>query len=153
MKTIIYIIAISTLMFATIVVGCQTSAKKEETAKDALADARENMEDAKEELMVAKKEATAEEWKKFKVETNSRITENEIRIAALKAKMKNTGNSIDAMYVKKIVELEQKNKAVKIKVDSYKNDTSDDWESFKLEYDHNMDQLSQALKDITVDYE
>ncbi|MFE3867229.1 hypothetical protein ACFX5E_03960 [Flavobacterium sp. LS2P90] len=151
MKKTIYTLAITTLLTATVLTGCQTSTKKEEMAKDKVADAREDMADAAEELMVAKKEATAEEWKKFKAETNVRITENESRIAELKVKMKNTGNSMDAMYAKKIDELEQKNKQIKIKVDSYKNDTSDDWESFKKEYNHDMDQLSQALKDMAVD--
>jgi hypothetical protein len=151
MKKTIYTLAITTLLTATVLTGCQTSTKKEEVAKDKVADAREDMQDAAEELMVAKKEATAEEWKQFKAETNVRITENESQIAELKVKMKNTGNSIDAMYAKKIDELEQKNKEIKIKVASYKNDTSDDWESFKQEYNHDMDQLNQALNDMTVD--
>jgi hypothetical protein len=147
----IYMLAILSVMTATVLIGCQTSTKKEDEAKDNVADAREDTEDAKENLMVAKKEATAEEWKKFKEETNTRIAENKIIIAELKAKIKNTGSSIDLMYAKKIDELEQKNKEIKIKVDSYKNDTSDDWESFKREYNHDMDQLSQALKNLTVD--
>lgn len=151
MKKTIYTLAITTLLTTIVLTGCQTSTKKEEVAKDKVADAREDMEDATEELMVAKKEATAEEWKQFKAETNVRIAENESQIAELKVKMKNTGNSIDAIYAKKIDELEQKNKEIKIKVASYKNDTSDDWESFKKEYNHDMDQLNQALKDMTVD--
>lgn len=144
-------LGILTVMTATVLIGCQTSAKKEDEAKDNIADAREDTEDAKENLMVAKKVATAEEWRKFKEETNRRISENKIIITELKAKIKNTGSSIDVMYAKKIDELEQKNKGIKIKVDSYKNDTSDDWESFKREYNHNMDQLSQALKNLTVE--
>ncbi|MFE3847777.1 hypothetical protein ACFX5D_07345 [Flavobacterium sp. LB3P45] len=151
MSKTIYMLGILTVMTATVLIACQTSAKKEDEAKDNIADAREDTEDAKENLMVAKKVATAEEWRKFKEETNIRISENKIIITKLKAKIKNTGSSIDVMYAKKIDELEQKNKGIKIKVDSYKNDTSDDWESFKREYNHNMDQLSQALKNLTVD--
>jgi hypothetical protein len=150
MKKTIYTLAAITLMTATVLVGCNTSTKKEEDAKDDVADARENTEDAKEELMVAKKEANAEEWKKIKKETNTRITENKIRIAQLKVKMIKSGNSIDTLYAKKIEELEQKNKDIKIKVDSYKNDTSDDWELFKREYNHDMDQLNRAIEDMTV---
>ncbi len=150
MKKTIYTLAAITLMTATVLVGCNTSTKKEEDAKDDVADARENTEDAKEELMVAKKEANAEEWKKIKKETNKRITENKIRIAQLKVKMIKSGYSIDTLYAKKIEELEQKNKDIKIKVDSYKNDTSDDWELFKREYNHDMDQLNRAIKDMTI---
>jgi predicted HicB family RNase H-like nuclease len=147
MKKTIYTLAAITLMAATVLLGCNTSTKKEE---DDVADARENTEDAKEELMVAKKEANAEEWKKIKKETNTRITENKIRIAQLKVKMIKSGKSIDTLYAKKIEELEQKNKDIKIKVDSYKNDTSDDWELFKREYNHDMDQLNRAIEDMTV---
>ena len=151
MNKAIYTLAITTLLTATILTGCQTSTKKEEVAKDKVADATEDMQAATEELMVAKKEATAEEWKQFKAETNIRIAENESRIAELKVKMKNTGNSVDAMYAKKIEELEQKNTEIKNKVESYKNDSRDDWQSFRQEFNHDINQLSEALKDINVD--
>ena len=150
MKKTIYTLAAITVMTATLLLGCNTATKKQEDAKDDVADARENTEDAKEELMMAKKEANAEEWKKIKKETNTKIGENKIRIAQLKVKMIKSENSIDTLYAKKIEELEQKNKGIKIKVDSYKNDASDDWELFKREYNHDMNELNRAIKDITV---
>ena len=151
MNKTIYTLAITSLLTATILTGCQNSTKKEQVAQDKVIDAQADMKDATEELVVAKKEATAQQWKQFKAETNARIAENESRIAELKVKMNKTGNSIDAMYAKNIEELELKNKEIKVKVDTYKNDSNDDWESFKREYNHDMDQLNQSLKDITVD--
>lgn len=151
MNKTIYTLAITSLLTATILTGCQNSTKKEQVAQDKVVDAQADMKDATEELVVAKKEATAQQWKQFKAETNARIAENESRIAELKVKMNKTGNSIDAMYAKNIEELELKNKEIKVKVDTYKNDSNDDWESFKREYNHDMDQLNQSLKDITVD--
>ncbi|MFV5692129.1 hypothetical protein ACM55K_08910 [Flavobacterium sp. LT1R49] len=151
MKKTIYILALTTFIAGTILIGCQTSTKKEEEAKDKVADAREDVQDAKEELMNARKEATTEEWKAFKDQTNATINENEMRIADLKAKMKKTENSIDAMYAKKVNELEQKNKDIKAKVETYKNDRNSDWESFKREYNHDMNELGNALRDVTVD--
>ena len=151
MKKTIYTLALTTFMAGTVLVGCQTSTKKEEIAKDKVADAREDVQDAKEELMDARKEATAEEWKAFKDQTNATIHENEMRIADLKAKMKKTGNSIDAMYAKKVEELEQKNEDIKVKVETYKNDRNSDWESFKREYNHDMNELGDALRDVTID--
>lgn len=150
MKKTIYTLAAITVMAATLLLGCNTSTKKQEDAIDDIADARENTEDAKEELMLSKKEANAEEWKKIKKETNTRIAENKIRIAQLKIKMTKSGYSIDTLYAKKIEELEQKNKNIKIKVDSYKNDTSDDWELFKREYNHDINELNRAIKEVTV---
>ena len=151
MNKTVYTLAITSILTATILTGCQNSTKKEQVAQDKVVDAQADMKDATEELVVAKKEATAQQWKQFKAETNARIAENESRIAELKVKMNKTGNSIDAMYAKNIEELELKNKEIKVKVDTYKNDSNDDWESFKREYNHDMDQLNQSLKDITVD--
>jgi hypothetical protein len=148
MKKTIYTLAAITLTTATLLLGCNSSTKKQEDAIDDVADARENTEDAKEELMMAKKEANAEEWKKIKKETNTRITENKIRIAQLKVEMIKSGSSIDTAYAKEIEELEQKNKNIKIKVDSYKNDTSDDWELFKREYNHDMNELNRTIKEL-----
>lgn len=150
MKKTIYTLAAITIMTATLLLGCNTSTKKQEDAIDDVADAREKAEDAKEELMMAKKEANAEEWKKIKKETNTRIAENKIRIAQLKIEMAKSGFSMDTMYAKKFEELELKNKDIKIKVDSYKNETSDDWELFKREYNHDMFELNRAIKEITV---
>jgi hypothetical protein len=150
MKRTIYTLAAITVMTATLLLGCNSSTKKQEDAIDDVADARENTEDAKEQLMMAKKEANAEEWKKIKKETNIKFTENKIRSAQLKVKMTKSGSSIDTVYAKKIEELEQKNKNIKIKVDSYKNDTSDDWELFKREYNHDINELNRAIKELTV---
>ncbi|MFV8326487.1 hypothetical protein [Flavobacterium sp. ZS1P14] len=151
MKKTIYTLALTTFMAGTVLVGCQTSTKKEEIAKDKIANAREDVQEATEELIDARKEATAEEWKAFKDQTNATISENEMRIVDLKAKMKKTGNSIDVVYAKKVAELEQKNKDIKFKVETYKNDRNSDWQSFKREYNHDMDELGDALRDITVD--
>jgi hypothetical protein len=150
MKKTIYKLAVITVMTATLLLGCNTSTKKQEDAIDDVADARENTEDAKEQLMVAKKDANANEWKKIKKETNTRITENKIRIAQLKVEMIKSGFSIDTAYAKRIEELELKNKNIKIKVDSYKNDTSDDWELFKREYNHDINELNRAIKELKV---
>ncbi|MFV8376141.1 hypothetical protein [Flavobacterium sp. LB1P62] len=151
MKKTIYTLALTTFVAGTVLVGCQTSTKKEEIAQDKVAAAREDVKDAKEELTDARKEATAEEWKAFKDQTNTTVNENEMRIVDLKAKIKKTGNSIDAMYVKKVEELEQKNKDLKVKVETYKNDRNSDWESFKREYTHDINELGDALRDVTID--
>ena len=150
MKKTIYTLAAITVMTGTVLLGFNSSTKKQEDAIDDVADARENTEDAKEQLMMAKKDANANEWKKIKKETNTRIKENKIRIAQLKVEMIKSGFSIDTLYAKKIEELELKNKNIKIKVDSYKNDTSDDWELFKREYNHDINELNRAIKELKV---
>lgn len=153
MKKSIFTLAVTALMIGTILVSCQSSAKKEETAKDNLQKAQEDLDEVQYDAAMAaqKKAAIAKEWQTLKNNTQATINENEIRIAELKVKMKKTGKDIDSLYAKKIDQLEQKNKDIKAKIETYKNDKNSDWESFKREYNHDMDELGKALKDITVD--
>lgn len=38
-------------------------------------------------------------------------------------------------------------------METYKNDANADWQSFKREFDHDIDEVGQALKDLRVDNE
>ena len=95
------------------------------------------------------KVANAEEWSVFKSDAEIKIKENEVRIGELKVKMKKSGKTFDAMYDKNIIALEQKNKDLRTKISNYESNQSD-WEAFKREFNHDMDELGQALKDLTV---
>lgn len=149
MRQIIFALAVT--VFLTIsVVSCKPDTRNGMALEDKVQDAKENVQDAKDSLAVARKAATVEEWQAFKNSTDSIINENEVRIAELKLKMKKTGKSIDAKYKENIDVLEQKNKNLKAKTATYKNDRSADWQSFKREFNHDMDELGQAMKDLTV---
>lgn len=149
MKKTLFTFAIKICIVGTVLTGCQNTSK-EEAAQDNVENARENLDDAKGELTDARKAATQEEWEAFKASTNATINENEMKIADMKARMKKTGSSIDAQYDKKIEALEQKNDDIKIKLENYKNDSKSDWESFKEEYNRDMNELGQAFKNLTV---
>ena len=151
MKKTLFTLVITTFMAGTVLTGCQNTSKKEEAAQDNVEDARENLDDAKEELSDARAAATEKEWNDFKESTDSTIKQNEIRIAEMKTNMKKTGKSIDEMYAKQIEALELKNRNIKLKVQEYKNDTNSDWQSFKEEYNRDMDELGAAMKNLTVD--
>lgn len=151
MKKIIFFLAITTIIVGTTVVGCKSTTKEEIESQEKVDVAEQNLKDAKDSLVVAKKAATAEEWQTFKNQTDSVISYNEAQIAELKLKMQKTGKSVDTKYQKNIDILEQKNKDLKVKVDTYKNDANSDWQSFKREFNHDMDEIGQAFKDLTVD--
>lgn len=146
MRKIVYMLGIITILAGLTLVSCKPSTEKEKEAE-------ENLEEANEDFIEAKKAATAEEWEAFKVSGDSIIKKNNERIAELKLKIKRTGKAIDAEYEKSINALEQKNKDLKVKMEVYKNDTNDDWQSFKREFNHDIQEIGQALKDITVDNE
>lgn len=151
MKKSVFTFALTAFIIATVLVSCQDTSKKEEQARDNVEDARRDLDDAKKELSDARQAATAEEWKSFRASTDSTIRQNELQIAKMKANMKNKGKSIDAMYAKKIEELEQKNNNIKLQVQAYKNDTNSDWEAFKEEYNRDINELGTAMKNFTVD--
>lgn len=144
MKKIIFAFAVMTFITGITLVSCKPATKEENEAS-------EKAQEANKELIDVKKAATAEEWKAFKNSGDSLIIKNEEKIAELRIKMKNTGKSIDAKYDKNIEILEQKNKDLKVKMETYKNDTNEDWQSFKREFNHDTDEIGQALKDLTVD--
>ena len=142
MKRSIYTLAFALLITGTTLVSCKQSSNEEtvEVTKD----------DEGNTIMV-NSTTKNKEWEEFKMKTDSAINKNEVRIGELKVKMKETGNSIDSTYQKKIDQLERKNQDMKMKLDNYKVDASENWESFKREFNHDMSELGDALKDITVD--
>ncbi|MEI8049023.1 MAG: hypothetical protein WCI92_16695 [Bacteroidota bacterium] len=143
-KTILTLIIATTFISGAIFNVCSPSTPKEDAAQA-------RVDDVKEELKDARKAATAEEWKAFKDESELKIRDNEIRIAELKTKIKKTDKELDAVYERKIDALEQQNKAMKVKIDVYEKDFKSDWESFKREFNHDMNEIGQALQDLTVD--
>ncbi len=143
MKNTIAILVTSIMVTTTVFTSCKPATKDE-------VEATEKVKEANTELIEAKKQATAAEWEAFKKSGDSVIDINEARIAELKLKMKATGNSMDAKYKENIAALEEKNKALKVKMKDYKNDANADWKEFKTEFNHDMDELGSALKDLTV---
>lgn len=132
-------------------ISCQSNADKLDNAQEKVAEEREELAEAKKEANeVAQQVATAEQWQEFKTETERKIKENEIRIADLREKMKKSGKTLDSVYAKNIDDLEQKNKNLRTRMDQYDTQSSD-WERFKREFNHDMDELGQAIKDLTVD--
>ena len=65
--------------------------------------------------------STAEEWKTIRNESELKIKENEIRITELNAKMKKTGELFDALYQKKIDNLEKENRYLKARLEGFYN--------------------------------
>lgn len=132
-------------LFAT---GCQSSSQKADKAEDKVVNAKEDLMKAEAKAAELKLKA-AEEWKIFKAEAETKIGENDRSIADLRDKMKVAGKKMSAEYSKNIDALEAKSKALRTKIDTYNTDQSD-WEAFKREFNHDMDEFGQAFKDLTV---
>ena len=139
------------LIATAIFTGCSSNSEKEAEAREEVQEAKEELQEVKQEANEdAAKAANAEEWQAFKADAELKIQENNARIAELREKMKKSGKTMDAMYEKRIENLQQKNNELKMKLDNYEKNQSD-WEAFKAEFNHDMDELGKAFKDLTVD--
>ena len=151
MKKAIFICTLITTIFAGMIfTSCESSTQEMDNAQANVVEAKKDLKEARQDPQIAaQKTANAEAWKAFKSESELKIRGNETRIAELKEKMKTSGKTLDAAYAKKIDQLEQKNKDLNARMVAYEKEQSD-WESFKREFNHDMDELGKALKDFTL---
>lgn len=140
-KSALTIITAGTIL-AAITVGCNSPTTKVENAKQDLNEAR--LERSEE-----KRDSVAD-VAAFKKESEDRIAGNEITIAAFKERMKTDKQQTRKADQKVIDELEQRNINMRKKMDDYKYEGNDNWETFKKEFGHDMDDLGQSLKNLTV---
>ncbi|MCB5264795.1 MAG: hypothetical protein LHW41_00955 [Candidatus Cloacimonetes bacterium] len=133
-KTSILILMVAILLAWTL--GCKKNNDKE------LAEAQ---------LIEANKAAAEMEWQTFKAEQEAKIAANELIVADYKAKMTNSKGKLLAAYDKKVEELELKNKELKTKLDNYTDEGKDSWEKFKSEFNRDISELGEALKNFGVD--
>ncbi len=130
------------LMAILISTSCNSPAAKVEKAEDNVMEANQQLDEANKEYMA--------EVENYRKETSEKISSNDQRILELKANIANQKKEVRADYQKKIAALEQKNQELRKKMDDYKADSKDNWEAFKKEFNHDMEELGNAFKDLTV---
>jgi DNA repair exonuclease SbcCD ATPase subunit len=136
----------SAFFSCVIISGCSPE-KKVEAAKEKIADAKGDLKDAQKEAM---NEAN-EELRKFKLNTEERITANEKRIAELKVETAKASSKMRSKYNEQLAELEKNNNDLRQKFIERKDDNADKWNSFKSEFSSDMDKLGESLKNFTMD--
>lgn len=151
MKKSTYNLAIAMLIAGSVFTSCESQAQKDEKEKNRIETEQKELNERKTEVnAAAQKVADAEEWKQFKAASELKIKENEIRIDELKFKKSKPGKMLDELYQNRIEALVTRNKELKERIYSYEKNQSD-WEVFKREFNHDMDELGKALKDFSVD--
>lgn len=144
MKKVKGSIIFSLLILVAFFAGCKenTPAEKVLEAEENVVQANEDLEDANAQYLI--------DIQSYRVQTSAEIAANEQSIAAFKLRIINQKAEAKADYERKIAELEQKNTDMKRKMDEYQASGKDNWESFKIEFNHDMTALGQAFKDLTV---
>lgn len=142
MKNSIFIQPAVAAIMVAIVLSCNSPADKLSKAEVNVTEAQENLDKAT--------EAYLTDVENYRNETAGKIAANNKSIEEFKARIENEKKEARADYKKKIVELEQKNTDIKKKMDDYKADSKEEWEKFKTEFNHDMEELGNAFKDLTV---
>ncbi|MFN8298094.1 MAG: hypothetical protein U0T75_03230 [Chitinophagales bacterium] len=136
-----------TLAAMAMVAGATFTAchNKEERVEDA----KENVQDAKEELRDAQRDLNSE-YPAYRTDAEQRITANEQRIAELRNKINTGGKPLDDMREQRIKDLEKRNADLRARLYGYEKERSD-WEQFKREFNHDMDELGNSISDFGKD--
>jgi hypothetical protein len=123
--------------------ACNSPSKKVEMAS-------ENVTEAKEDLAEAREKYVAE-VANFKRVSNDKMNANEVIIENLRAEMKSSKKEIKGDYEKRIEEMQKSNAEMKKRLNDYQDDDQTKWQEFKTEFNHDMDELGEALKEFGKD--
>jgi hypothetical protein len=147
MKNLSFTIAIL-FSSTTLLVGCMSSEQKKEAANAQVVIATDNLNKVQANAdIVAQKAVSDDELKTFKLESDLKIKNNEVRIAELKLKMNKPGTTLDEVYAKRIDSLEFRNTNLKKRMSDYER-THSDWAKFKRDFNRDLDELGSRLKSI-----
>lgn len=150
MKKSILVLAFVSILAGNVILSCKSNSEKESEALDKVQDAKENLDDVTEGINEdAISKANDLEWQTYKSEAVATITVNENRIAELKKAINKPGSTFDKSYAKSIANLEDKNSSLKVKITNYENNQTD-WDSFKREFNADMNELGQAIQKIDI---
>lgn len=133
-------LVISIILAGTVLTSCSSPADKVEDAQD-------NVEAAEKEL--AESEAYAKDVADYRSLTEMQIAENEKNILAFNARIDSQKAEAKSEYKAKIAELDAKNSDMKKKLADFNSDNKSVWETFKKEFNADMEALAKAFVDFS----
>jgi capsule polysaccharide export protein KpsE/RkpR len=150
LKKSILVLGTTFLLTVLMLSACMSSEDKVKNAEDNVQDAKENLANAQTELYYVRL-YTITTYEQFKIEAEKVIAVQQNNIDDLRDKMANSKKEMNDGYDKKLDELETKNNELKQKLEDYKQNGQDNWTGFKNEFNHDMNELGKAFKDLTVE--
>jgi hypothetical protein len=138
----------STIMIVSMVLlmltGCTSSSKKVKIAKENVAYAKENVVDAHQKL----NQALSDSVQDYKKHSKEKLLDNEKSLALYKVRIVRENKENKAIYEKEWSALVKKNDQMKLRLENYNEAKDGKWESFKKKFDHDMDELGEAFKEL-----
>ena len=92
-------------------------------------------------------------WRTFRDESKAKIKEFENKIDELRNDRSKPGKPLDEDLDRQLNELKIRVREIRENLENYGESSHDNWESFKREFNHDMNGIGKALKDLTVDNE
>lgn len=117
------------------------------TSEEKIEDAQEDVADAEQELREAETQLKID-YDNYKLETEKELLENEQRIEELRLEIKKEKVAATrAKREKELEELESRNETLRQKFQNFKYNAREDWETFKIDFNNEMQELNQSIKD------
>ncbi|MEX2484061.1 MAG: hypothetical protein WED10_05870 [Brumimicrobium sp.] len=133
------IFAFSVVVIAIMfLVSCSSPTEKVKKSEDKVAKAKEDVKKSKIEHKA--------DLELFRKETERKMVQNDERIAEINAIIINSNNEERKNYEKQISLLGHQNEILKVRAKNYKLDSKDDWETFKSEFNQDMYELQESLR-------
>lgn len=145
-KTILFLSVTAALLSGVLLTGCQGSSQTKEGARDQAQDTKDQATQTTQGVNQSIKDSVEQ----FRKESGEKISANEQRIAEFKVKIAHESKATKARYEKILAGLEQQNRELKKNLEDFKEDGKEDWGSFKAKFNHDMDELGESLKGLTV---
>lgn len=138
-------LTISAFMLAAVFMGCNTPEEKVEKAKENVEEANAKLDKAQKELEEHKVQV-----EKYRQEIVEQLAANRRRIVELRADVDNAQKGTKEALTKQVNELEERNDAMEKRLIEFNEVGKEQWENFKTEFSHDMDDLGQALRNFSV---
>jgi hypothetical protein len=133
------------LSFLIIILSACTTTKAEDVDK-----AAEKVEEAELNLDKANKQY-AKEVASYRESIETDLRNNKLRIAKLKEKRSDEKEEALVERNEKIDALQKRNDELETRMRQYRSDNKENWNEFKREFSHDMDELGKAFKDLGKD--
>ena len=135
MKKSILVLVASSFAASAMFTNCSSPAEKVENLQTEVVEAKEDY------LL---------EVENYRAHTAQLISANNESIKEYNSGIEEEKEELRADYRTKIAALERKNNDMSRKMNDYKADGKDEWQSFKAEFNRDMDQLGRELRDLNV---
>jgi hypothetical protein len=138
MKKTILTFAALTVIAATSFTSCSSPEQKVENAQNNVADANKDLDKANQEY--------AADIEAYRKQTDDSIAANKASIVEFNERIEKDKEADKAEYKKEINDLDQKNTDMKKKMDDYKAEGKDKWNTFKADFSRDMNDLGNSIK-------